>query len=74
MFEAAPTEDLIRIAAAGGGMKLDGSRRSTDDLVSIAAAASMRNSRLAITGLGDRTVDELVRIAAAGNGSVFFDW
>jgi len=74
MFETTPTEDLIRIVAAGGGMRLDGSKRSTDELVSIAAAASMRTSRLTLTGLDGRTTDELVRIAAAGNGSVFFDW
>jgi hypothetical protein len=73
MFEMRTTDDIVRIAAAGGGMRLDCSKRTTEDIVRVAAAASMSNARLTLTGLGMRTTDDLVRIAAAGKGSVFYD-
>ena len=66
------TEELLRIVAAGGGMRLDASKMTTDDLVAIAAALS-QNARLILTGLGARSTDDLVRIAAAGRGGVFFE-
>ena len=64
--------DLIKIAAAGGGMELEVSLKSTDDLIRIAAAAAVHKSPLVLTGLEMRSVNDLIRIAAAGKGAVHF--
>lgn len=64
-------DDLVRIAAAGGGMKVP-SHYSTDDLVRIAATASSKGSQITIAGASERATDDLVRIAAAGKGCVVF--
>jgi DNA replication protein len=72
-FEALLTDDLVRIAAAGGGFRLQAGARTTDDLVRIASAGSRHNARLIFVGLGARTTDDIVRISAAGKGSVFFE-
>lgn len=72
-FKSRLTDDLIHIAAAGGGFRFDGSARLTDDLVRIAAAASRSNARVFISGMSARLSDDLVRIGAAGKGSVVFE-
>ena len=71
-FKERSTDDLVRIAAAGGGFSLKAGSRTTDDLVRIAAAAANKGALLFLGGLDGRTVDELVRIGAAGQGSVVF--
>lgn len=71
-FQSRPTEELVRIAVAGGGFRLDTAGRSTDELVTIAAAASEWGVRLVFAGVEDRTTDDLVRIADAGEGTVEF--
>ena len=73
MFETRTVDDLVRIAAAGGGFRLDASVRRTDNLVRIAAAASRNGAKVIFTGLKIRTTDDLVRIGAAGKGCVFFE-
>jgi hypothetical protein len=72
MFEMRSTDELVRIAAAGGGFYLKASVRPTLDLVRIAAAAA-QGARIHFSGLGMRPTDEIVRIAAAGKGSIVFD-
>lgn len=64
------TDDLVRIAAAGGGFILTASHKTTDDLVRIAAAAKMSGATVTLTGLDHKTTDDLVRIGAAGKGCV----
>lgn len=67
-------EDLVAIAAAGGGMTLDAAHFTTDDLVRIAAATGKTTpAMIRLIHADQRSVDELVRIAAAGRGSVVFD-
>ncbi|MCK1437385.1 MULTISPECIES: hypothetical protein [unclassified Bradyrhizobium] len=66
------TEDLMRIAAAGGGFSINGAPRSVQDLMRIAAAAGAKGSRVTFTGLGFMTAEDLMRIAAAGKGCVEF--
>jgi DNA replication protein len=70
MFEGLPTDDLVRIAAAGGGFELNAGQRPTVDLVRIATAARSKGARLKISGLGMMSVNDLIRISAAGGGCV----
>ncbi len=73
MFEQRPVDDLIRIAAAGGGFRLNASMKLTEDLIRIAAAASNKSAKMVFLGLNTRTTDDLIRIATAGKGCVLFD-
>jgi DNA replication protein len=72
VFEQRQVDELIRIAAAGGGFALNAAMKQTDDLIRIAAAASGKGSRITFHGLQLRPTDELIRIAAAGKGCVEF--
>ena len=67
------TEDLMRIAAAGGGFTINGGPRTVEDLMRIAAAASSKGARVTLTGMNSRTAEDLMRIAAAGKGCIAFD-
>ena len=66
-------DQLVRIAAAGGGMRVSATGKTVDQLVRIAAAASTKQGQIAVTDTQFLTVDQLVRIAAAGQGCVFFE-
>jgi hypothetical protein len=66
-----PIDDLVLIAAVGGGFHID-DKRPIDDLVKIAAAASAKQARIIIHGASKRPIDDLVRIAAAGRGAIVF--
>jgi hypothetical protein len=72
-FEHRNTDDLIRIASAGGGFRLTARHRQTDDLIRIAAAAKNSGAQLIFTGLTHRQTEELIRIGSAGKGSVIFE-
>ncbi len=67
-----PTTDLVRIAAAGGGMILSASK-PTSDLVRICATASGKGASITILNADSKSTTDLVRIAAAGSGCVTFD-
>lgn len=68
-----PTNDLVRIVHAGGGMEVDLGMRPVEDIVRIAHAASNEpGTRLVIDGMQMRTAEDLIRIAAAGKGAVVF--
>lgn len=69
-FEHRATEDLIRIANAGGGFTLDAGFRSTEDLIRIANAASNKGARVVFRGLAQRSTEDLIRIGNAGKGAV----
>ena len=72
-IEAKPLADLVMIARAGGGFTLDATRWSTNDLISLARAASILKPRLILNGIGSRPTSELQAIARAGQGSVVFE-
>ncbi len=72
-FESRSTDDLVRLAAAGAGFRLDAASRSTEDLVQIAGTASDWGVRLVFAGMSARPIDDLVAIAEAGEGSVEFE-
>lgn len=71
-LETRGTEDLVRIAHAGGGFRLKASTRATEDLVKIAHAAGGK-ARIVFAGMSTRSSQDLVRIASAGKGSVVFE-
>lgn len=68
------TDQLVRIANAGGGMRIDGSAKTTDQLVRIANAASVRKAQMIIFNINSKTTAQLVRIAVAGKGCANFDF
>jgi DNA replication protein len=72
-FELFDVNALVRIAAAGGGFRLEASLRTTNDLVRVAAAAGNSGASIAFAGMVMRPIDDLVRIAAAGKGRVTFE-
>ena len=72
-FEHRTTEDLVKIAAAGGGFTLTAEHRKTEDLVRIAAAASHIGAQITFTGLTHRPTEDLIRIGAAGQGCIVLE-
>ncbi len=72
-FAARSTDDLIRIAHAGGGFILTAGARSTEDLIRIAHAGSSSGARIVFAGLAARSTEDLIRIGHAGKGCVQFN-
>jgi DNA replication protein len=68
-----PLNDLIRIAAAGGGMRIQAGAFSLEDLIRIATAASKNGARIVVVGGAHLPTEALVRIGSAGRGSVLFE-
>jgi len=72
-FELKPTHELMQIASAGGGFRLNAALRPTHELMQIASAAKGSGAKLVLAGLKLRPTHELLQIAAAGKGVVFFE-
>lgn len=68
------TSELVRIAAAGGGLRLKASDKTTSELALIASAASNTQAIITITSANSRSTSELALIAAAGKGRVVFEF
>jgi DNA replication protein len=66
-------EELIKIARAGGGFTMDASHCTTDEVVRVAEVAGEHGTDLRISKICGKTTDDLVKIAAAGRGHVFFE-
>ncbi len=66
-------DQLVRIASAGGGMRINAQGKTVDQLVRIASAASTKGAQITIINVNLFTIDQLVRIASAGKGSIVFD-
>lgn len=71
MISHIETNDLIRIANAGGGFELSATGRDINDIIRIANAAGGKG-RIELTSVDHFGVNDLIRIANAGKGSVFF--
>lgn len=67
------SDSLVRVAAAGGGVRLAAGKYTSDSLVRIAAAGSSTQARITIENSKALTSDSMVRIAAAGKGCVSFE-
>ena len=68
-----PVDDLVRVAHAGGGFRIDAAGHIPDDLVRVAHAATQHHCRIDIINAANLSTNDLVRIGAAGEGSVFYD-
>lgn len=67
------TSDLVRIAAAGGGLRIDCSKHLVSDLIRIASAAHMGGGYIFMENAGRLMVFDKVRIASASKGHVIFN-
>lgn len=65
--------DLIRIAAAGGGLRLDCTKHYVSDIIKIACAASDSQAKLILENSNKLYVSDAIKIASAGHGSVIFN-
>jgi hypothetical protein len=68
-----PVDDLVRLAAAGGGFRISWRHYALNDLVRIAAAGGGHKGTLIITDADQVPLDELIRVAVAGQGTVIFE-
>lgn len=67
------TSELIRIAAAGGGLRIDCSKRLTSDLIRIAASASSGGVLVILENTAHMLNSDKISIAAAGKGAILFN-
>lgn len=72
-FKLKPTQELLQIASAGGGFRLDAGLRPTQELIQIASAAKGSGARIVFAGLNLRPTHELIEISSAGKGVVFLE-
>jgi len=72
-FETHLTEDLVRIARAGGGFRLNASTRKTEDLILIAGAAKIGGCNVVMIGMNARISEDIIKIAEAGMGHISFE-
>lgn len=68
------TIDMIRVVAAGGGLRVDCKGKTIMDLIRIAAVAKQNNSGfLVLTNTQNMSTMDMIKISAAGKGHVLFD-
>lgn len=60
------TEEWVKRAAVGGGLRVEAGQRPTDELVRIASAASSGGGQVIFLGLNPRPLHDLLKIVAAG--------
>lgn len=72
-FSKKTTDELVKIAAAGGGLVVETGRRTTDELIRIAAAAKHSGATIIFRNVAVRKTDALMKIASAGKGKVIFE-
>lgn len=65
--------DLIRIAAAGGGLRIDASKKCITDIIRIASAAKTSSTVVIIEKTDNLLTSDMIRIANAGEGCVIFN-
>ena len=69
-----PTDEVIRIAAVGGGFVLDASGRDTGDLLKIAAVCKSGGGTLYLKNCAGLATIDLMKIAAVGQGQVVIEF
>lgn len=66
-------DNLVRLALAGGGVRLAAGQFSVDQITRLALAAKKKRARITIENSSALTIDSMVRIALAGDGCVSFE-
>ena len=59
-------------ASGGEGLSLRAGDRSLDELLRIAAAAARAQTRVELTGVRSKALEDLIRITVTGGGCVVF--
>ena len=67
------TSELIKIASAGAGFKLNAKTKTTSELIKIASAAASGNAQVTFVGLNTKTTSELIKIGSAGKGNIVIE-
>lgn len=67
------TSDIIRLANAGAGMRIDCSNKLVSDLVRIAVAAKNGHGLIFLENTNRLLVSDKIRIANAGKGHIIFN-
>ena len=67
------TEELKRIAAAGGGLVIDASIFTFHQIKEVAAAASTGNAKIQVNKPSELTASQLHELAVIASGLVVFD-
>lgn len=73
MAEVLSVENVVRIAESGEGFTLQAATTPLPDLLAIAAAAGRSGARVRFRGLGDRPLEDLMRIMVASQGQVVIE-
>lgn len=60
------TEEVVRLAVGGGGLRVEAGRRPTEELVRIARAARSQGGQVTFFGMQPRPLRELLQIVEAG--------
>ena len=66
LIESGSTEELVRLAGSGGGLRVEAGQRPTKELVLIAQAARTNGGRVTFFGMEPRPLRELLMIVEAG--------
>jgi DNA replication protein len=65
--------DLVRIAAAGGGLRINCEKHLLPEIIRIASAASSGGGFIILENTSRLLTTDMVRIAAASKGHVIFN-
>lgn len=65
--------ELMQFSSADGELRIDGTSKTAEELLSIAVEANRSGRRLVITNVTTKKIDFLERVANAGKGNVLFD-
>jgi hypothetical protein len=66
LIETGSTEELVRLAGSGVGLRVEAGQRPTEELVKIARAARTNGGCVTFFGMQPRPLRELLKIVEAG--------
>lgn len=66
------TDQIVKIAQAGGSIELDANDKMTDQLIKIAQAVKVGGGSLRLLNADSKMTDQLVKIAQTAPGRVTF--
>lgn len=72
-FKNRTVDELMKIVSHGGGLRIDGTHRSVDELKRILSVVGPSKPRIVISGMLHKTSDEMCQIASISVGNVQFE-